>query len=374
MTGFQGADTDQLREQSTTTSTSARTLSVVVTAALAMSQQVSWVGPDADAFRTGCDEARRRLLELVETLQQKAEELLDHADQQDDASDPSQGSGLPFGPFGPIVPANPFGPGGPFAPFKDLNPFNDGFTPPFGPIGPVKPLNPFGPSGPFGGLNPFDDGFKAPFGPIQSPIPIPESHWDVADRAWRWGQEVGGKAWDEGGDWISKNSDWLKKSKILDYGRKGVPILPDLYGIGKAASEGDAEAVLWKSNRAAFEALPGLTVADLIGGEFTSRLGDEHTVFDSDIKWNAGTPMDGIEEYMTQKTRELNITEPGEQLGEGIADRHGMDSGLGRNLLKSGMGIGVSQTIGGPAAWAFDQVTPGDVRSSSYKFLQDNLT
>lgn len=318
MTGFFGADTERLREQGTSTTTGARTLAEVVEAALALSHQVAWVGPDADTFRGGCDDARRQLHDALETLQRMAEELQDHADQQDDASqqdNASDGPGLPFGPFGPILPGNPFGPGGPFD--------GDSSRSPFGPIG--SPLGPLGPLTDKVLDKVFDD-----------------KSYSIADRLENWGKEAGNKGW----EWAMDKGSAAKDSKLFNFGRKVVPVVPDLFEISHALGEGKTEEAFWKTNRAMFEALPGVTVGDLLLGEATDRLGDEHTVFDSDIQWNDGTPMDGLEAYMIQKTEEIGSMKPGEQYGEDWADKLGVENQTARNVMSSVGGIGVHSVMG----------------------------
>ena len=389
MTGFLGADTDQLRAHGRATTSNARALDEAVTTAIALARQVSWTGSDAESFRGDCEGVQQRTLQVMEDLRRRAEELIAHADEQDEVSGAAGGGAPGRGGAHPIRPGIPF-------PLGPLNPFGPGSALPTGPgiSSPFGPLDPFGPGSPqvpledilpFGG----DDPMRSPFGPMGPISPngpliglgekvtdgvLDGGSWDWADRAERWGKSAWDKAWGSTTDALGNRVDWLKDSKLFDVGRKAVPMVPDLISAGGSALDGDAEQLLWNVNRSAFEALPGVTVADLIGGEFTSRLGDEHTVFGSDIRWNEGTPMDGLESYMVQRTRELGYTEPGEAIGEGFADRAGIENDAARGLLKSGAGVGVGVTFNSPVAWGFDAVTPGDQRAGAYEVLKNTLT
>lgn len=107
MTGFCGADTEQLRRQAEACRRNSGTLHDLVGTVSALIASVSWTGPDAEAFRERwASEVRARLTERAEALQSRSDELSEHAAQQDIASEgdgggaasPSFGTPMPF-PF-----------------------------------------------------------------------------------------------------------------------------------------------------------------------------------------------------------------------------------------------------------------------------------
>lgn len=345
MTTFQGADTAQLRDQEQNITTGASALGDRVGSALTLADQVSWEGPDADDFRSRCADVHRSLQDTLEDLRRRSAELLEHAAEQDRASGTGDGSGTGTGTD------NPFGPLG--EKIGDL--FSAGGSP-FG----MDPGDAFGPfKAPSG--SPFEDFVKDRF--------LSEDRYSLADRAKNWAQESGGQAW----EWAMDKGKEAKASKWFDLGKKGVPVIPDLFEIGDALGRGETEEAFWKTNRAALEFAPGLTVGDLLLGEVTGQLGDEHTIFDSDIQWNDGTPMDGLEAYMIQKTKDAGMMDPGELYGEKWADELGVENGTARNVMSSLGGIGMNGLMTSAPVLAVEHGTDYDIQQKIWDGLNKPL-
>lgn len=104
MTGFFGADTEQLRAQAEACQRSSGTLHDLIGTTSALIASVPWTGPDADAFRERwAAEVRARLTERADALQSRSEELREHAEEQDVASG-GDGGGTTLPPFGTPMP------------------------------------------------------------------------------------------------------------------------------------------------------------------------------------------------------------------------------------------------------------------------------
>lgn len=87
MAGFQGADTDQLRDHGTSCRTGASRISEVLDRAGAAIDGVEWVGPDADAFREEWyGTIRPGAQDSLERLRTLSDALAKQADDQDDTS------------------------------------------------------------------------------------------------------------------------------------------------------------------------------------------------------------------------------------------------------------------------------------------------
>lgn len=297
MSGFMGADTEQLRGFGDGVTAGAATLQDRVETALAQALAANWQGSDADEFRSRCDSARAQLQDVLDTLRARAKEAAEHADEQDSASGTGGGG---FGGGGPFS-----GPGGPFQDVIDL--FESWGS---------------------------DTGGNSP-----------------ADRARRWSDIIGEEAYDRTVDLIENAQsvgEDLRKSRLWNFGKKAIPVLPDLWGIGKSALAGDPEAVFWKSNRAAVEAIPAVSIVDAISGEFLAHAPDDWTVGDTDIRWKDGTALDGVEKYMIERSREFNLTQPGEDYAGRVADRWGIDNTHARNLMETAGGLGFATTFNSP--------------------------
>lgn len=365
MTTFWGAHTEQLRGQSTASSTGANTLSETVTTALALSRQVSWTGPDADEFRSRCDEVRRQLEDVLEDLRRRADELVDHAEEQDAASD--GGSDSPLGPLGDLIddlfsgsgrgpgPEDFWGPiKAPLGPIRDLV---DG-------LGPNVDL-PFDPEGIWGP-------FHAPAGPVRDWIVdrfFGPGDYDIVDRAVGWGKQTGGKLW----EWSMDHADEMKSSKLFRFGKHAIPAIPDLMEVGYHIGQGDSDKAYATMVRASVEMIPGVTWGDLILAEATDRIGDEHKVFDSDIRWNEGTPLEVLTEYAAQKSDEVGLMEPGEKYGEKWADELGVDNGIARNTMSSIGGIGMYGLMSSAPVTALEIGTDIPVRQKIWDGLNSPL-
>lgn len=93
MAGFQGADTEQLRQFGTLVDGRSEQIDELAAQLEAMIASVPWVGADADSFRADWSSRARPLLDRCgDQLRQRADELSDHAEEQDAASDGGQDS------------------------------------------------------------------------------------------------------------------------------------------------------------------------------------------------------------------------------------------------------------------------------------------
>lgn len=361
MTTFWGAHTDQLRGQSTASSTAAVTLSETVTTALELSRQVSWTGPDADEFHSRCDEVRRQLEDVLEDLRRRADELVDHAEAQDAASD--SGSDSPLGPLGDLI-GDLFSGGD-----RGLSP-EDFWGPIKAPLGPIRNLvDGLGPSFP----PRFDtEGiwgpFQAPAGPVREWIEdrfFDPDRYDVVDRVVNWGQKVGGDLW----EWSMEQADEMKSSKLFRFGKRAIPAIPDLIEVGYHVGQGDTDMAYMTMLRASAEMLPGVTWVDLGLAEISDQLGDEHKVFDSDIRWNEGTPLEVLTKYGAQKSDEVGLMKPGEQYGEKWADALGVDNGIVRNAMSSYAGIQMYHLMNSRPVTFAEAISPFPVRQKIWEGL-----
>lgn len=93
MSGFYGADTEQLRSFGDQVNSGATRLSDMASQLASQVMSVEWVGSDADSFR---DDFSARVSGLFESAQElmngRRQEVGKHADEQDEASDPADGS------------------------------------------------------------------------------------------------------------------------------------------------------------------------------------------------------------------------------------------------------------------------------------------
>ena len=94
MTGFYGADTDQLRQHGTATRQGAEALIELTERVSAVIDAAAWVGTDADAFRAEWNGTLKPGLHTqAETLRGKGDQLDQHAEEQDQASAGDGGGG-----------------------------------------------------------------------------------------------------------------------------------------------------------------------------------------------------------------------------------------------------------------------------------------
>lgn len=96
MAGFQGADTDQLREHAELMRDRAQSLEGIRTRlSMLVSYGAGWEGPDADAFRERWhSEIAPRFDEQVGAIEERGTSLEDEAEQQDEASEEEKAPGL----------------------------------------------------------------------------------------------------------------------------------------------------------------------------------------------------------------------------------------------------------------------------------------
>lgn len=93
MNGFLGADTAQLREISALFVRHGHRLLGTMEDCRQLAQTVTWVGPDADAFRAECVSATARMASLAARVEEQGADLRVQADQQDEASSESREGG-----------------------------------------------------------------------------------------------------------------------------------------------------------------------------------------------------------------------------------------------------------------------------------------
>ena len=92
MNGFWGAQTDAVRAQGTACAGAAARIEDLLATCDGLIGAVTWIGPDAEAFREHWrGRVRGHLQHAIETLRADGEELHGHAEEQDGAS----GEGAP---------------------------------------------------------------------------------------------------------------------------------------------------------------------------------------------------------------------------------------------------------------------------------------
>lgn len=95
MSGFYGADTEQLRSFGDLLGTTSGRLSELASQLAGQVNSVEWVGSDADAFRSDFSGRVNGLFDAAEGLMDRyRKDTADQADEQDEASEPSDGGGL----------------------------------------------------------------------------------------------------------------------------------------------------------------------------------------------------------------------------------------------------------------------------------------
>ncbi|MGP9615190.1 WXG100 family type VII secretion target [Brachybacterium sp. AOP42-B2-9] len=94
MSTFLGSDTDALRELAQRYDAQASALENSAGATVQSAPAVSWVGPDAEEFRSSCHQVRAQLTDVLERIRRWADDFDAEADEQDAASTAdSAGSG-----------------------------------------------------------------------------------------------------------------------------------------------------------------------------------------------------------------------------------------------------------------------------------------
>lgn len=118
MSGFLGADTDALRALARLYETSASALESSAVATLENAPAVTWVGTDAEEFRSSSHQLRARLESIQAMIRRWADDFEAEAEQQDDTS--ADGSAVPGSGNSEADPGN-----SPIDLFKDF-PFSSG--------------------------------------------------------------------------------------------------------------------------------------------------------------------------------------------------------------------------------------------------------
>jgi phage-related protein len=95
MSGFYGADTQQLRGFTDQVQTGNGRLSDLASQITSQINSVEWVGPDADSFRSDFSGRVRGLFDSADGLLDRfRQEAVEHAEEQDEVSDPQDGGML----------------------------------------------------------------------------------------------------------------------------------------------------------------------------------------------------------------------------------------------------------------------------------------
>lgn len=98
MGGFQGADTEALRQVGTDLGSRAQQIDDLATRLAALVETVPWTGPDADAFRADFSgHVRPDLLDCGTRIRRDAQEIEGHAEEQDRSSEEPGGASVAVG-------------------------------------------------------------------------------------------------------------------------------------------------------------------------------------------------------------------------------------------------------------------------------------
>lgn len=109
MAGFYGGDTEQMRQHGTACQQGSRRIADIAASTTALIDSVTWLGPDALAFRAlWHGTVKPQMLAGAEEIRATGHEIDQHAEQQDQASNGGSGGSLgPLGPLGPMWPLTP---------------------------------------------------------------------------------------------------------------------------------------------------------------------------------------------------------------------------------------------------------------------------
>lgn len=314
MTGFQGADTAQLRETATLFTQRSDVLRETGENALRLVQAVAWVGPDADAFRAECASTVAQLLALAARTGERGADLVQEADQQDTVSAPTSGGG--GGGLGAWQPG-------------------DGLLPKIAPW---------------------------LFGP-QEPSTFKERAWKVVKDFTK------GETWNEVGESVGKLLERGGAKKFLvNLGRKGIPAVPDLYDAYSHATKGETIEFTMAMTRAVYDFHPIAGPVEAVTG-LAFPLAPDHWKFPgTDRSINEGSAFDHLEKTMldTAKSdpdmRHVEKMREGENYGLEISDRLGIENESARNVFKSLGGasglVGSSQQGKDGNAWYIGKDMP----------------
>jgi hypothetical protein len=83
MSTFLGSDTDALRELAQLYDAQASALENSAVAVVQRAPSVSWVGPDAEEFRSSCHQVYAQLADVLDRIRRWADDLGAEADEQD---------------------------------------------------------------------------------------------------------------------------------------------------------------------------------------------------------------------------------------------------------------------------------------------------
>lgn len=282
MSGFLGADTARLRATSTLFLQRTHVLQETAQHTLNLVQAVDWVGPDADAFRAESAALAERLTQLAVEVREQAMALRDHADEQDEASADAGGAdGRGIGAWRPDIER-----------LRDLFPW---------------------PLGAPGGTGSWRD-------PVSDPIrllndKIQEVVLEVIDK-------VAGP----------HNPFWKA-------GRKVVPGIPELFGMGQDLGEGDTPGFLVGHLRFVVSVTQLSWIEDA-SSYILPTMPDHWTYPGTNVHVNEGSLLDGLEsiireEYESPSTWQTEQVKAAEADAMEISDRLGIENEYARNAIKT---------------------------------------
>lgn len=294
MTSFFGANTEDLRSLSVDLSDRSQHLMEIGERLLAAVQVVSWVGPDADAFRAECTAVVGDLSSCAADVADRSRDLDVEAEQQDQASaaDGSSGGGAGGGGRGP-------GASDPRELLPDISPW-----------------------------------FR------EKPSTFGERLRDV-------GEDVAkSKLWKEAGDAFGHTLRTLGSSRYwANFGRKAVPAIPDLYDAYGHATRGETKEFTFAMARAVYDFHPIIGPVETASGIGLPLVPDSWKFPGTDKSINEGSLFDHLEDAVVADDADHRFNRAlheGEQDGLDISERLGIEHEPTRNVFK---------TIGGASNW-----------------------
>lgn len=303
MSGFLGADTARLRETSALFSQRTDLLQETGRHILHLVQAVTWVGPDADAFRAESASIADRLRQLAVRVGEQAATLRGQADQQDEVSSDAGGQG------------------GAGAWRPDLDRLWD-----------ILPWPSAHPKGSGSWRDPVSD----PWGLVDDKVR--DAVLDAIDRVVD-----------------PSNPVWRGAKKVI-------PAIPELTGMVNDLLEGDTPGFIVGHARVLVSITPLGWIEDASSLIFPA-LPDDWTYPGTDIPLNEGSLLDGAESvfregYESSEMWQMDDVREAEQWATEVSDQLGIENEYARNVFKTVAGTGA-----GIRAGTLDPVTgdEGDV-------------
>lgn len=289
MSAFLGADTDAVRDLASRYSQGSQRLENLREATEAFVRAVTWIGPDADEFRTRATSVLTDLAARASDVSGRARTLETEAEEQDSASSPevtisSVGVGVGVG-------AGAWQPGA-----NTLPDFSKWFA-----DGRER-----------------DEGVK-----------------DAGDIVRRM---VGKKIDDavEAIEWANGGPGWLRGAK------KFIPVVPDAIDFAHHAANGETTEAIYAIGRGGISLTPFGLVEDASAAVFPF-MPDDWKLPGTDVPLNEGSIMEGYEKDAVENSSGDSVLEKeirkGERFGADISDRLGIENDYVRNTFKTFGGI-----------------------------------